>query len=108
MKFDGEELSAAFRGTPTVRKSPLFWEYGRNDQWFKFPATAKDRSPNVALREGNWKLLLNADGTQRELYDVVADPGEEKNVAEERPEIVDRLSTRALAWRRSLPGPKTE
>lgn len=106
VEFDGENMDAAFRGTPTVRRSPLFWEYGRNEgQWFKFPPAAEDRSPNVAVRENRWKLLINADGTRAELYDVVADRPEQKNVAAEHPEIVDRLSSRALAWRRSLPAP---
>ena len=103
VKFDGKDLSAAFGGATAARGSPLFWEYGRNEQWFKFPAAARDRSPNLAMREDQWKLLLNADGTQRELYDVVADPREENNVAAAHPEVVERFSERLLAWRKSVP-----
>lgn len=99
---DGEDLSAALLGRSMVRTKPLFWEYGRNETAFKFPA-APDRSPNVAVREANWKLLVNADGTGAELYDVVGDANEKRNLATEKPDVARRLTAAALAWRRALP-----
>ena len=60
---DGEDLSAAMTGGEPKRTKPLFWEYGRNDKSFAFPRIAYHRSPNVAVRDGDWKLLVNADGT---------------------------------------------
>jgi arylsulfatase A-like enzyme len=100
--FDGEDLSAALLGHPTTRSKPLFWEYGRNTNAFAFPNGA-DRSPNVAMREGDWKLLLNADGSDAQLYDLKADPKESNNVAGANPEVAARLKEKALAWRNSLP-----
>lgn len=100
---DGLDLSAVLLGKSATRSKPLFWEYGRNTNSFAYPKEAMHRSPNVAMREGNWKLLINADGTGAELYDVVADPKETKNLAAEKREIAKRLSDSALAWRRSLP-----
>jgi hypothetical protein len=35
--------------------------------------TGNDRSPQLATRAGKWKLLVNADGSQLELYDLAAD-----------------------------------
>ncbi len=99
---DGENFGAALLGKPATRAKPLFWEYGRNDTSFKYPA-APDRSPNVAMREANWKLLINADGTSAELYDMVADPNETKNLAAEKRDVTMRLGEAALAWRKSLP-----
>jgi arylsulfatase A-like enzyme len=101
-KLDGEDISAALFGEPATRRGALFWEYGRNEKSFKFPQGG-DRSPNVAIRDGQWKLLINADGTGAELYDMAADPTESKNLATEKTEIAQRLSEKALAWRRSLP-----
>src|SRR5262249_3578963 len=35
---DGEDLSAALRGEQPTRTNPLFWEYGRNEKSFAYPA----------------------------------------------------------------------
>jgi arylsulfatase A-like enzyme len=102
--FDGEDVSGALAGKPAVRSKPVFWEYGRNEKFFRY-APGTGRSPNVAVREGKWKLLVNADGTRPELYDLLADPKETENVAEKNAEMAARLKEKALAWRRALPGP---
>ena len=86
-----------------IRARPLFWEYGRNATAFAFPGPPRDRSPNVAVRDGKWKLLVNADGTGAELYDVVADPTEATNAAAANPDVARRLTTLALGWRSALP-----
>jgi arylsulfatase A-like enzyme len=100
---DGLDLSAAFRGDQPPRTRPLFWEYGRNNISFDYPAAPKHRSPNVAVRDGDWKLLINADGAGAELYNLASDLKETKDLAAENPDIVRRLSDAALAWRKSLP-----
>jgi arylsulfatase A-like enzyme len=100
---DGEDLNSAFRGEMRKRTKPLFWEYGRNETSFDYPKNATHRSPNVAVRDGDWKLLLQADGSRAELYNIVADPEERNNVAEKHPEIKDRLAAAAVAWRKSMP-----
>ena len=65
-------------------------------------ATA-NRSTNVAVREGDWKLLVNADGSDAQLFDLGADMFETKNVAETHPQIAARLTQQALSWRKELP-----
>jgi len=94
-------VSAALRGQTFQRQQPIFWEYGRNDQFFKFPDNG--RSPNLAMRKGNWKLLINADGTGAQLYDVTKDLGEATDVAGQNAEVVKAMSDETLRWRRSLP-----
>lgn len=100
--LDGEEQSGALRGEVYARKQPLFWEYGRNNESFRYPP-GRDRSPNVALREGRWKLLVNMDGSNAELYDVVADREEAKNLASDNPDRTKQMTEQALAWRAALP-----
>jgi arylsulfatase A-like enzyme len=100
--FDGEDMSAALLGRPQSRSKPLFWEYGRNTNAFAFP-NGLDRSPNVAVREGDWKLLVNADGSDTQLYDLRADPRETNNVADANASLARRLREQALAWRHALP-----
>lgn len=101
-KLEGLNLGAALLGAEVVRSGPLFWEYGRNEKFFAYPKGA-DRSPNLAAREGSWKLLVNADGSGAELYDLDQDAAESKNVAGEHPEITRNLVEKTLAWRKSLP-----
>lgn len=101
-RLDGEDVSAALLGKKSTSHERLFWEYGRNDKSFVYP-DAPDRSPNVAVREKNWKLLINADGTGAELYDLSKDVAEQNNLAATEPAVVKRLSAAALDWRKSLP-----
>ncbi len=101
--FDGADMSRSWLGGDEPRSKPLFWEYGRKPVGYKYPEDLRDKSPNVAVRDGHWKLLVRADGTNAELYDLSADPNEAKNVATENPEITQRLSNASLEWRKSLP-----
>ncbi len=111
VKFDGEELSAVFKGGAKSRTQPLFWEYGRKPapegksalRAFPYPGELDSKSPNVAVREGDWKLLVNADGTGAELYNLRADPAEAKNLVASEAATAARLTSAALAWRKSLP-----
>ncbi len=98
--FDGFNVEAVWFGNPWERATPLYWEYGRNNASFKF---GPDPSPNLAVREGNWKLLRNADGSQVQLYDVVGDPGETINLAARYPERVSDLERKLMAWRATWP-----
>ena len=79
------------------------WEYGRNAKFFGYPKQPRDRSPQLAIREGNWKLLCNADGEGVELYDFSLDKNEDDNVAAEHPEVVGRLQKELLACARACP-----
>ena len=110
-EFDGEDRSVAFRGGSIARTKALFWEYGRKPApkgtktpfAFPYPKEPDAKSPNVAMRDGDWKLLVNADGTDIELYNLATDPNESKNIATENPDIAKRMVTAALNWRKSLP-----
>ena len=111
VKFDGEDLSAVFKGGTPPRTKPLFWEYGRKPapegksaiRAFPYPAEPDAKSPNVAVREGDWKMLVNADGSGAELYNLAADRNEARNVVEVEAATAARLKAAALAWRKALP-----
>jgi arylsulfatase A len=55
-----------------------------------------ERGGRQAVRKGNWKLVrydvLDPEKTTTELYNLENDLGEENNVAEQHPEIVEELS----------------
>ena len=107
---DGEDLSAAWKGEKVQRQKPLLWEYGRKPappgkgiRTFPYPKEPGAKSPNVAIREGQWKLLLNADGSQEELYHLSVDPNETHNLADTEPERTARLKKQVLEWRAAQP-----
>ena len=58
----------------------------------------KNSFPDLAIRDGKWKLLVDRDGSSAELFDIYADPKEEKNLAAGNAEVVKRLSDRVIAW----------
>jgi arylsulfatase A-like enzyme len=96
--IDGEDVSDILGGAARDRKQPLFWET-------RYPVTgdAIHQSPNLAVREAGWKLLLNRDGSRVELYDLRRDPLEVDNRASQEGAVVATLRERALAWSRTLP-----
>ncbi len=52
----------------------------------------------LAVREGNWKYIYGVRDGRDELYDLDADPLEQRNVAEQHPDRCDRLRQRLAAW----------
>ncbi len=102
LDFDGLDLSAAFRGGRPVRGGALFWEYGRDPSYLR-PGRKSDRSPSLAVRAGEWKLLLDPDGGSPELYDFRGGFDEADNVAADHPGAVERLRAELLGWWRSIP-----
>lgn len=102
VNFDGEDMSDALLGNPQQRQEPLFWEYGKED-FYLSPGNPRFRSPNLAARDGKWKLLINADSTDIELYNLERDQAETTNLKDEYPEVTKRLAREVLIWRNSLP-----
>ena len=97
--IDGEDVSDILTtGKSRARKAPLMWQYR-----FRVPGRTIDRSPQLAIREGKWKLLFNPDGSRVELYDIPKDPSELDNLAGQNADVVKRLRAKALAWSKTLP-----
>ncbi len=95
---DGENMLDVLLGSDRPRKRPLFWEWRFRIYGYHF-----HRSPMLAMRDGNWKLLMNPDGSRIELYDLREDPGEVDNKAAEHEDVVRRMSAELLAWQKTLP-----
>jgi arylsulfatase A-like enzyme len=101
--FDGANRSTALLGRPQQKRPDLFWDYGRSPQGYPYPGLAEDRSPNLAMRSGRFKALVNDSGSQLELYDLEASPKEDQNLAAKDTKRATRMRDQLLAWRRSLP-----
>jgi uncharacterized sulfatase len=101
--FDGEELAdTLLGGVRRSRQGPLFWRRPPDRKtWPAFGIV--DPLPDLAVREGNWKLLCEYDGSKAELYDLDRDRAESTNLAKEHPDVVARLASSVVRWHKSLP-----
>ncbi len=59
--------------------------------------------PDLAMRDGKWKLLCDYDGGRPELYDLIIDPGEIKNLAQANSETVQAMVNQVISWWNSMP-----
>ncbi len=53
--------------------------------------------PARSVQQGSFKLIVYAEG-RSELYDLEQDPGETRNLAEERPELLEELEALLPEW----------
>jgi arylsulfatase A-like enzyme len=87
-------LAAADPGAPDGEARPIFSQLDRRWGHRRF-----EPDPLVSVTDDSLRLFLPVRRPQRaELYDHAADPGETKNLAEERPEEVTRLRAIADAY----------
>ncbi len=96
--LDGEDMSDVLLGESRPRTRPILWEWR-----FSSPGNSAYRSTRLAIRDGQWKLLVDLDEERTELYRPVDDPEERSNLADRHPEVVHRLKTIALEWKKTLP-----
>jgi arylsulfatase A-like enzyme len=95
---DGEDMAAAFAGRSMKRTKPKMWFYP-----VRYRAATISQSPVLAIRQDQWKLLINPDGSRTELYDVTTDLTETDNRAAEFPMVAARLRGLLLEWYSQLP-----
>lgn len=100
VNFDGQPLADVLLGeSERSRHKPLFFRRPPdrpNDD-------AEGNLPDLAVRDGRWKLLCEYDGSSPQLYNLKADRGETKNIAAKHPKVVSRLTKALLAWHAAMP-----
>lgn len=80
---DGVSMVPTLLGKGEQVEHPyLYWEF-------------HERGGRIAVRMGKWKgvryNVLSKPNAMMELYDLLVDPGETKNLAKENPEVVERI-----------------
>jgi arylsulfatase A-like enzyme len=101
---DGIDLSPIMAGKPMGKRPALFWAYGKAGKRLPpQPAMPRDIAPVYATRDGKWKLLMDPGGSNVQLYDLDADPGEATDVARRQSKVRDRMRAGLDRWIAALP-----
>ncbi len=80
--LDGVSLAPVLGGG-SVERGPLYWSH----------------VDGLAMREGNWKLVIGENGQDApRLFDLDADIGESRDLGDQQPERLQRMSEMAEAW----------
>jgi len=101
--LDGEDVLPTLLGkSKESRQGPLHFRRppdrpGNDPKW------GMGDNPDLAVRDGKWKFLINYDGSDSQLYDLTADASETRNLAHEFPEITARLREALFQWNASMP-----
>jgi len=83
---DGVSLLPAFKGFPVRRPNPLFFQFAKG----------------AAVRDGQWKLVRNTQTW--ELYNMAADRTEMRDLAAQKPELVQKMDSEWKAWWKDTTG----
>ena len=83
--IDGASLVPVFAGEPIQRKIPLYWRYHG----------AKD-GVNIAMREGDWKILTPTDLSRFELYNLRDDVAESEDLAAAEPQRLEAMKQKLI------------
>jgi arylsulfatase A-like enzyme len=98
--FDGESLPSVLLGQSKKSKNKMIF-FRRPPDRDSFYGV-KDL-PDLAVRNGRWKLLCEYDGSDTLLYDLLTDREETKHLAKQKPGIVTELTQAVVAWHKSMP-----
>lgn len=93
-RCDGMSLLPTLLGKNQKPHDSLYWE---------LPRYAKgefvQETPQQAMRKGHWKAVRPKPGAPVELYDLRNDPGEERNLAAQHPDVAAGLEAAMKAAR---------
>ena len=108
-QLDGMDLSPILRGEKLARQRGLFWHYPH--QWYKDIGVGLGIEPFTAMRNRDYKIIHFygdglVDGSQDdprwELYNLVDDIGETRNLISDEPEVASKMRSRLLNWMKEV------
>ncbi|MEE2886429.1 MAG: sulfatase [Planctomycetota bacterium] len=111
--LDGVDLVPLFQGKVTdLGQRPLFWHFPAYLQSYKVTHEQRDplfrTRPCGIVRKGRFKLHEYFEDGALELYDLVDDIRERKNLVDKMPQKRDELHQLMKAWRKQTGAPVPE
>lgn len=99
VEYDGECMFEAISGkTQQKRSKPLMWIRPPDR-----PEYAPDNDPDLAIRKGDYKLLMDFDGSNVQLYNLAKDIGETNNLVDKEYQQVKKLKKELEDWINNYP-----
>jgi uncharacterized sulfatase len=99
VQYDGENMLTSISGKEQkIRGKSLFW-IRPPDRPGYFP----ENDPDLAMRKGDFKLLMDFDGSNIQLYNLESDIGETQNLKDVYPEKVKELKNELEYWFKNYP-----
>ncbi|WP_343701211.1 sulfatase-like hydrolase/transferase [Chitinophaga sp.] len=93
-RSDGDNESRILLGGKQKAGRDIYWYYTNKP----VPGKAENISPVLAIRSGKWKLLMNPDGSDMQLFNLEEDHRETKDVAAEEKKKAKALRARLEKW----------
>lgn len=91
---DGADESKTLLGSNKTTNSDLYWYYNNNP----VPGKAENISPELAIRSGEWKLLMDPDGSKQQLFNLQKDHRETTNLVGQEKKKAAELSAKLTKW----------
>lgn len=81
--MDGDSITPTFSQKRVQRNAPFIWTIDMPNQ--------DDAVNEWAIRDGDWKLILDRDERPKYLFNLKTDPYEMANMVEKKPQVVAKL-----------------
>ena len=89
--IDGQSIAGLLLGNREFKRERIFyWSIPTPD------------GMEYAIRDGDWKMILNPDGEAEYLFNLVDDPYEIRNLLDEQPRLTKDLLEKFRAYRQSV------
>ena len=91
---DGLSMVPLLKGGKTLGRKAIYWHYPHNH--------GSGSVPSAAVRSGDWKLIEWYGDKRIELFNLAADIGETKDLAESNPAKAAELHALLKSWRKDV------
>lgn len=96
--MDGLSLLPLLKNKGNLNRYALYWHFPN----YTGTGHPNPSSPLSVVRYKNWKLIESLEDGHLELYDLKNDIHEDKNMADEKPDIAEGLQRKLVAWRKDV------
>ncbi|BCX48247.1 sulfatase [Haloferula helveola] len=89
---DGLDFTEAWKGGKAPERDALYWHYPHYHKGM----------PGGSVVKGDWKLIEWFETGDVELYNLVDDPSEKRDLSEKKPELAKSMLADLKAWRKDV------